>query len=603
MTFSLYDTFANTKGCRIIGEPCSLLSHFMTPLPEKQDLVDDAQDTGYVLQALNMSGYANMPANLKCSMCDMIFPYKSSLKRHLGAKHDLPCSVCDKIFSQKNSLIRHLETMHGIKRLSCQFCDKVFAYKWDLDVHTVKEHMGGDSNRLAKLTCFLCGKIFAHKEAVNKHLKTVHGNKEFTCRLCDKAYTSKWNLDCHTEKKHSYMLGDTTCSQCDKIFPHKYSLIRHIETVHKKKRLPCQYCDKVFANKWNLNGHTVKEHMRDDLRNLAKFTCSMCGKVFSQTGNLTEHLLRVHGGKRYPCQLCDKQFGTNFNLKRHRMKHHQKVHLDTITTLHKDPIENEDEEVLSSISSAKIPKLVKIGSNDQHVKIARCPRKENGNEAVDATKGGAIPALESESESNFSSLSTTDSSTGSFPLESLEPIPWVESAPPVDLIPQLKLTPTDLIPMMGPIPTLQPLPMPESALRWNGSLSQFQTQIPIPPNIGIAPPLMGSNDQHIKRARCPRKENGNEAVDASHATHHETESLALGYSYVCLSCEGCKKSGCRHLDHPCQLLTDIKAVEVHILATGHRDFEPVVWDWSKRMHDRSQAAWKIKVLKMCFHGI
>ena len=50
-----------------------------------------------------------------------------------------------------------------------------------------------------------------------------------------------------------------------------------------------------------------------------------------------------------------------------------------------------------------------------------------------STKGGLIPAPESESEPDFLPLSTPDSGTGSFPLEPLEPIPRVESAPQVDL--------------------------------------------------------------------------------------------------------------------------------------------------------------------------
>ena len=58
-------------------------------------------------------------------------------------------------------------------------------------------------------------------------------------------------------------------------------------------------------------------------------------------------------------------------------------------------------------------------------------QSKEGQEA--SSKGGFIPAPEVESEPDFMPLSPPDSGTGSFPLESLEPIPRVESAPQVDL--------------------------------------------------------------------------------------------------------------------------------------------------------------------------
>ena len=57
-------------------------------------------------------------------------------------------------------------------------------------------------------------------------------------------------------------------------------------------------------------------------------------------------------------------------------------------------------------------------------------QSKEGQEA--SSKGGFIPAPEVESEPDFLPLSTPDSGTGSFPLESLEPIPRVELAPQVD---------------------------------------------------------------------------------------------------------------------------------------------------------------------------
>ncbi len=45
--------------------------------------------------------------------------------------------------------------------------------------------------------CHICDKLFKTMGGKNKHIKTKHEGKRYTCALCNKSYTSKTNLEKH----------------------------------------------------------------------------------------------------------------------------------------------------------------------------------------------------------------------------------------------------------------------------------------------------------------------------------------------------------------------------------------------------------------------
>ncbi|XP_037078442.1 oocyte zinc finger protein XlCOF15-like [Pollicipes pollicipes] len=106
--------------------------------------------------------------------------------------------------------------------------------------------------------CDQCDKAFTLRESLTRH-RAVHRG-ETRCPICSKVFSTKFNLQMHLRCVHSgskwsEMRGDQpwSCDQCDKSFSLRKSLIRH-RAVHRGETW-CTLCQKVFSTKFNLQAH------------------------------------------------------------------------------------------------------------------------------------------------------------------------------------------------------------------------------------------------------------------------------------------------------------------------------------------------------------
>ncbi len=90
------------------------------------------------------------------------------------------------------------------------------------------------------------------------------------------------------EKPHKIKSSKWNCRLCDKSFSQKSDLNRHVDGVHLKL--------KSFTKKAYQTGHV---HY-----NLKSFSCTLCDKSFSRKGQLIGHMAAVHNHIRaFPCIL------------------------------------------------------------------------------------------------------------------------------------------------------------------------------------------------------------------------------------------------------------------------------------------------------------
>ena len=82
-----------------------------------------------------------------------------------------------------------------------------------------------------------------------------------------------------------------------------------------QKRWQCRMCDKSYTSKYNLVTHVLGHS------GIKPHGCHLCGKLFKQLSHLHTHLLTHQGTRPHKCQVCHKAFTQTSHLKRHMMQH------------------------------------------------------------------------------------------------------------------------------------------------------------------------------------------------------------------------------------------------------------------------------------------
>ena len=109
----------------------------------------------------------------------------------------------------------------------------------------------------------LCEYVTGDPSHMQRHLKSVDGNQQFPCKLCDSVFNRHDSLKNHIQLKHGH-LGPKLfqCLQCDYQATKKCHLITHVKSKHESHEFPCDFCDKVFGRKDTLNAHIKKNHTK-----------------------------------------------------------------------------------------------------------------------------------------------------------------------------------------------------------------------------------------------------------------------------------------------------------------------------------------------------
>ncbi|XP_037044361.1 transcription factor grauzone-like isoform X1 [Bradysia coprophila] len=210
-------------------------------------------------------------SSYKCSLCPKTYISSSMLNYHVREKHStdmsdkFPCERCDIIFPTRYKLTRHLKTVHGppINNI-CEACGRSFKSKNDLKYHIELEH---STTPLPKAQCYICGTWVKHQRYLRHHLKMhqevqeAQKGKVLNCPICKKKVQSKRLLavhirNAHGERKHQ-------CTYCEKAFKTPKNLKEHIALHTGEDLYSCPYCDKSFKSNANMYSHRKKAHLEE----------------------------------------------------------------------------------------------------------------------------------------------------------------------------------------------------------------------------------------------------------------------------------------------------------------------------------------------------
>ncbi|KAJ4440999.1 hypothetical protein ANN_10848 [Periplaneta americana] len=246
----------------------------------------------------------------KCDLCEKLFLYSASLKRHVlmhTSNKTYKCDICGKCFLEQCRLNRHTRLHTGEKPFRCNFCGKCFSESSALKRHE-RQHTGEKP-----FICGVCGKCFSHSGHLKSHKRMHTGEKPFKCNVCGKCFSQPSSLRPH-ELKHT---GEKPfkCDACGKCCSQLSHLIRHQRLHTGEKPFKCDVCGMCFSQAGTLKNHE-RRHTGEK-----PFKCDVCGKCFSQAGTLKIHERHHTGEKPFTCDVCGTRFSNSGNLKRHVVRH------------------------------------------------------------------------------------------------------------------------------------------------------------------------------------------------------------------------------------------------------------------------------------------
>ncbi|CAH2085856.1 unnamed protein product [Euphydryas editha] len=268
-------------------------------------------------------------APVKCTLCDDTFRRYSNMVQHRDRHHfkkktkvrDFVCQ-CGAVFHSRAKLLWHKET-HDEKPKACLYCSDKFVHAASLTRHVRRSHNEyflserAEKGRVENVPCPVCKQMYLRSN-LRAHLLTHSGKRPYHCIICNKAFTTKWNLKLHRWTHLSRSAKPFKCNLCKGAFIRHTDYVSHMNAHKSVRPYTCNYCGCQFIRKYNCQRH-VREHEM-----AKKYVCKVpeCGKSFHRSYYLSEHM-KVHSGARpFSCNICGKTSSNKSNHNKHVKIHH-----------------------------------------------------------------------------------------------------------------------------------------------------------------------------------------------------------------------------------------------------------------------------------------
>ncbi|XP_075711382.1 zinc finger protein 710 isoform X2 [Rhinoderma darwinii] len=193
------------------------------------------------------------------------------------------------------------------KRWQCRMCEKSYTSKYNLVTH-ILGHSG-----IKPHSCPHCNKLFKQPSHLQTHLLTHQGTRPHKCEVCNKAFTQTSHL-----KRHMLLHTDIkpySCRFCGRGFAYPSELKAH-EVKHENGRCHvCVECGLDFATLTQLKRH-ISSHQGPTM-----YQCIECNKSFHYRSQLQNHMLKHQNVRPFVCKECGMEFSQIHHLKQHSLTH------------------------------------------------------------------------------------------------------------------------------------------------------------------------------------------------------------------------------------------------------------------------------------------
>ncbi|XP_072289575.1 uncharacterized protein znf366 [Eucyclogobius newberryi] len=193
------------------------------------------------------------------------------------------------------------------KRWKCRMCEKSYTSKYNLVTHILGH------NGIKPHGCHLCGKLFKQLSHLHTHLLTHQGMRPHKCKVCHKAFTQTSHL-----KRHMMQHSDVkpySCNVCARGFAYPSELRAHELKHEKGQENVCVECGLDFPTLAQLKRHLTVH------RGPTLYRCSECQKTFQYPSQLQNHMMKHKDIRPYICTECGMEFIQSHHLKQHTLTH------------------------------------------------------------------------------------------------------------------------------------------------------------------------------------------------------------------------------------------------------------------------------------------
>lgn len=151
-----------------------------------------------------------------CNRCGMAFRHDSTVTMHIRTRHDhlrpFKCEECGSLFGRLSHLKKHIRKVCGDNKnkekpiAQCRFCDVTFPTKGDLRKHLLnceKKEAKVKAKEVTLHICETCNKEFASPYNLRRHQLTHTDEKPYQCDVCNRQFKEKSSLTKHIKRKHT----------------------------------------------------------------------------------------------------------------------------------------------------------------------------------------------------------------------------------------------------------------------------------------------------------------------------------------------------------------------------------------------------------------